>query len=117
MKEAYDGSVSSYSPQIKALGIVLLSVAYVLSTNEPELARALTPAFVEKHPILIAATAVSLGTYFTNHRHVWLLIGNDNKVRRVIVALGFLRVGLLLGMLLAATTSITLIIWASLLMG
>ena len=60
--------------------------------------------------MIVGGTAVAVGTAFTNSRTVWYLIG-DGWLRRIVMVLGKLRLGILLGFLDACLTAAVLIAW------
>ena len=117
LEAASNSSNKTFEPHIKVLGVILLAGTYILSSNEPQLAKALTLSFVEDHPIVMAAVSVAIGTFFTNHRNVWYMMGDAGRFRRTFLFFGKIRLGMVLGAIGSGLTTIACVIWASWLIG
>ena len=117
LESASNSSNKTFEPQIKVLGVILIAGTFILKANEPEIARALTVPFVEEHPLVVAAVSVAFGTFFTNHRNVWYLLGDAGWFRRIALSVGKVRLGMVLGSLGTFLISIACVIWASWLIG
>ena len=117
LEAASNSSNKTFEPQIKVVGVILLAGTYIANSNEPELAKALTLSFVEEHPLIVAAVSVAVGTFFTNHRNVWYLLGDGVRFRRIVLSFGKVRFGMVLGSIGGILTTVTCVIWASWLIG
>ncbi len=113
LESASNSSNKTFEPQIKALAVILLAVTYIANSNEPDLAKALTLPFVEDHPLVVAALSVTLGTFFTNHRNVWYLLGGSGRLRRIVLIFANIRLGMVLGFIASALFAVACTTWAS----
>ncbi|MCY4558279.1 MAG: hypothetical protein OXF79_18275 [Chloroflexi bacterium] len=113
LEAASNSSNKTFEPHIKVLGTILLAGTYIANANEPELAKALTLPFVEEHPLVVAAVAVAIGTFFTNHRNVWYLLGDGGRLRQIVLSFGKFRLGIALGFIASSLTTVASVIWAS----
>lgn len=117
LEAASNRSNKTFEPHIKVLGVILLAGTYILKSNEPDLAKALTITFVEEHPFVVAGILVAAGTFFTNPRNVWYMLGDGGRFRGIVISFARIRFGMLLGSITGALMTMACVIWASWLIG
>ena len=113
LEAASNGSNKTFEPHIRVLGVILLAGTYIANSNEPGLAKAVTFSFIEKHPLVVAAVSVAVGTFLTNHRNVWYMLGDSGRLRQVVLSFGRIKLGFVLGFIASILTSVSCVIWAS----
>lgn len=96
LEDATEGSMRTFGPILKATAVTLLAIAYLINTNEPEIAASLVLPWVRDYPLAAGAAAAGIGSALGNVRTVWYFVG-DGPIKTACLWFGKIRLGYLVG--------------------
>ncbi len=96
LEDATEGSMRTFGSILKATAVTLLAIAYLINTNEPEIAASLVLPWVRDYPLAAGAAAAGIGSALGNVRTVWYFVG-DGPIKTACLWFGKIRLGYLVG--------------------